>query len=429
MEKNRFKIDVSLDLQKIFVQTLSDKYNGIEVIIVIKDIESKDEINRDTISLSNGLIYWYQTGEIKNHWGFIVEVYQNENKIFEESIRTLSIKGQIIKKQCLFIADLGGMGDTFQAEPLIRKINKIFEQKIIVFTYYPQIFINHPCIEKVIKVDLHHAMEETPKNVPQEYLNEDLYDIRYVMRWDRDRFGYIPHWTAMDLRQYAAFQYGITLKTDELDLHFYPDDFQNIDELPEKYVVINPSITGRDRTWDKEKWQKLVDILNEKGVNVVSLGKTTQTTNEAAIDTGFYSLDIKKGLDLCGDERQNTLSQAWYIINKADAFITMPSGLLNLASTTDTHIVQLGGNGDPSYFNMPYRNGIQGYKYIYVEGECKIKCISDPKYTMHSLGYFGNKNFKGDDRLGYCIKDYPEFKCHPNSEDVSNEILKILGLP
>ena len=424
MEKNHFRVDIDIKEQKIFVSLTTDKYNNTNITILIKDIENKNEIHKDNIITNKDFNYWFIPTDFDKFKGFIVEIYHHNNKLFEETNRLKStIYGNPIKKQCLFIADLGGVFDSFFVEPLIRKISKTFEQKIIVFTYYPQLFINHPCIDRLIKVDTFHALNEIVKNVPVEFLNEEIYNIRYVMRWERDPFGYIPHWAGIDLRQFADFQYGITLKSDELNYHFYPDDFIPIDGLPEKYVVINPAKTGADRTWSIENWQKLINVLNDNNINVVSIGKETPAKNFDKGETSFFGIKIKKGLDLCGDERQSSLSQVWHIINKSDMIISFDNGLFTLGGSTDTFLLQLGGAGDP-IFHQPYRNESQYYKYKYVCGDCKIGCLSDPKYTVRFQGFFGNK--KGPEHLGFCFMGYPDYKCHPKPESVIEEALKIL---
>jgi len=238
------------------------------------------------------------------------------------------------------------------------------------------------------------------------------------LRWERDSFGFVPHWSHLDLRQFAAFQHGLTLSNKELNYHFYPDDFIDIDELPNKYVVINPSITGPDRTWSLEKWQKLIDILNDNNINVVSIGKKTS-------QTGFFNeLNIRKGVNLCGDERQDSLSQVWHILNKSDALITFDTGIFIFAGSTDTFIIQLGSPGFP-IFHAPYRNGSPDYKFEHIGGECELACYSDPKYTLQYLGFFGNK--KGNEHFGGgCFMEYPEFKCQPKPEIVAQEVLKLM---
>ena len=188
--------------------------------------------------------------------------------------------------------------------------------------------------------------------------------------------------------------------------------------MPEKYVVINPSITQPHRTWEKEKWQKLIDILNDNNINVVSIGKNIYNKS-------YHDIEIKKGLNLCGDERQNELSQVWHILNMSNMFITFDTGLMLFAGSTDTFILQLGSSLDPEY-HLPYRNGNQYYKYDYVDGDCKMKCFSDPECAVKWCGSFGNKN--GDEQVGYCMKRYiPDYNydCHPKPEIVAQKILEI----
>jgi len=426
MEKDHFRIDINREEHKIYISLNSIKYSDYEVHVIIKELDTNKEIfNQNMILDNNELSYWFRpSGDINDYFGFVVKIYNQSNEeIFEETTRFRGRYGDKIKKQCLFIADIGGMGDQYSAEPLIRKISKSFEQKIIVFSYYPQLFVNHPCIDKLVVVHHHHALGEISKNVPEEYLNKDLYEIRYIMRWERDSFGYIPHWSNLDFKQFAAFQYGISLKNDELDFHFYPDDYKPIEELPEKYVVINPSKTGADRTWSVENWQKLIDILNDNDINVVAIGKETTAKSKDTNDTVFYDINIKKGINLCGDERQNDLSQVWHILNNAQMFITLDTGLFIFAGSTDTFILQIGSVGNPD-FHIPYRKGGQTYKYKHVDGECILRCISDPKYTIQHFGFFGDK--KGGDRLGSCFMRYSEYKCHPKPDVVGEEALKIL---
>ena len=419
MERNHFRVVISE--KRITISVITEKYNHANVTLIIKDIENNQDVHRNTLVLNREYNYWFMPEQFDSFKGFIVEIYHEDVKVFEETNRLRNIPimewDNVIKKQCLFIDNISGMGDTFFAEPLIRKVSKSYEQKIIVFTYYPQLFINHPCIDKLINVETHHRTFDISKNIPEEYLNKDLYNVRYVLRWERDIFGIIPHWTGLDLRQYAAFHYGITLKPDELNYHFYPDDFIPIEGLPEKYVVINPSITGPDRTWTQENWQKLIDTFNEKDISIVAIGKEVPPLK------GFFDLNIKKGLNLCGDDRQDSLSQAWHIINKSDMFISFDNGLFTLAGSTDTFLLQIGGSSDP-IFHQPYRNSDQYYKFKHVCGDCKLMCQSDPKCTVQYLGYFGSD--KEYERLGVCFYGYKEYKCHPKAELIIEESLKIL---
>ena len=352
MNREYFGVNIITEIEQIHIYLNTDKYEDCELTFIIKDIDSDFLIWKSNSKILKGSFFWFKPNDFHSFNGFIIEIFESDIKIFENKTRLKNIHGNIkTEKQYLFIGNVGGMGDHFSVEPLIRKISESTEQKLIVFSYFPDVFINHPCIEKLIKIDIHD--EDLSKNVPEEYSNEK---IRYVLRCEQDKFGYLPYWNTLDLRQYAASQVGITLKKDELDYHFYPNDFKPIEELPEKYIVINPSITQSYRTWNLEKWQKLVDILNDNDINVVAIGKDI-------FNKSFYNLKIKKGINLCGDERQNDLSQVWHILNKSDMFITFDSGLFIFAGSTDTFILQIGSSLDPEY-HAPYRNGIQTYNTI-----------------------------------------------------------------
>ena len=78
------------------------------------------------------------------------------------------------------------------------------------------------------------------------------------------------------------------------------------------------------------------------------------------------------------------------MINHSVCVVTMDSGILHLAGTTDAWIVQLGSSIHPE-FRAPYRQGSQDYKYRYVKGTCNLHCASDMKYYLRDweVGYDG----------------------------------------
>ena len=71
----------------------------------------------------------------------------------------------------------------------------------------------------------------------------------------------------------------------------------------------------------------------------------------------------------------------WHLINHSVCVITMDSGPLHIAGTTDAWIIQVGSASDYKYVN-PVRKKSRDYKYKFVEGECKIFCTSDIKYSV-----------------------------------------------
>ena len=59
-----------------------------------------------------------------------------------------------------------------------------------------------------------------------------------------------------------------------------------------------------------------------------------------------------------------------------------------------------------------------------MDGNCKIRCFSDPKYSVRWTGTFGNIN--GRQMIGYCFKEYVDgndFDCHPKPEEVARKAL------
>ena len=96
----------------------------------------------------------------------------------------------------------------------------------------------------------------------------------------------------------------------------------------------------------------------------------------------------------------------------------MDSGLLHLAGTTDTHIIQLGSSIDHR-LRAPYRKGFQEYKYDYVGGSCDISCASDIKYGIKEWG-----TIQGVPPLIRCLEDKPTFECHPSVDQVIDRLSK-----
>jgi len=120
------------------------------------------------------------------------------------------------------------------------------------------------------------------------------------------------------------------------------------------------------------------------------------------------------------------LSQAWNIINNSICVVTMDSGILHLAGTTDTHIIQLGSSIDPEY-RAPYRNGSQEYKYKYIGGNCKLFCASNMKYYLRDweTGYDGATPLQSVPLIDTCLEHKKIIDCHPNVDDVFDSILSI----
>jgi ADP-heptose:LPS heptosyltransferase len=272
-----------------------------------------------------------------------------------------------------FLTTAPSIGDFICSTPTIRKIAKTYGTKVLVISPNPGLLKNNPYVSE--SLDL--------KSVDISVL-EQTYDIHksFHLLGKRDKHGIEFKHAMCDIRQFHAKDLGFMLTPDELSCDYFPDKAQicmTEINLPEKYIVIHPAQSWDSRTWEIEKWQVLVDGLCNQGVFVVAVGKDSgEYSMHLQQDKPAFSLNIKNGIDLTN---KTTLDQTWHILNNSIAVITMDSGILHLAGTTDTHIIQLGSSIDP-YFRAPYRNGSQKYKYNYVLGSCKIHCASDLSYSL-----------------------------------------------
>jgi len=273
-----------------------------------------------------------------------------------------------MKNVCIDVLGCRALGDTLAVTPTLRKLYQTYGKKISIATHHPELFKNNPYVDNVF-VDINDFI-----------LNEYETFISFNVGYHPNGVCYKHN--AMDIRQLHAVNLGFMLTKDEMSMDYFPDDIEPIENLPEKYVLIHPVQNWNSRTWNAKKWQMLTKILNEKGIAVVSVGKDSSELGGSNVDKPVFNFNIDLGLNLMN---KTSLSQTWHLINKSMCFITMDSGLLHLAGTTDVEIIQLGSSINPE-FRSPIRNGSQDYKYHYVLGGCGIHCASDMKYGVREWG-------------------------------------------
>lgn len=302
----------------------------------------------------------------------------------------------------LVLIGSNSVGDTLCAMPTIRHLSEVYDKKIHVFTYQPELLKNYPYITL-----------------------SDNYDVKegelLIETFRPDLFVH----TRTDIRQLHAMSAGFQLLPEEMNIDFYPDEYIPINSLPVNYIAIHPSKSWPSRTWEKERWQELINRLNLINIPVVIVGKDSSETGTYQIDKPVYDLNVRNGLNLVN---KIDIHQTWHVLNKASVIITMDSGILHLAGTTDTHIIQLGSSIDPR-LRSPYRNGVQSYKYSYILGECNLFCCTNMKYNIRHNG-----NHKIMPPVAFCL-ERPEtigqdidpdpniYKCHPTVEQVYREIM------
>jgi ADP-heptose:LPS heptosyltransferase len=299
-----------------------------------------------------------------------------------------------------------GLGDSICATPSLRKLYYAYGKKISVLTDHVTIFKNNPYVDKVFNTN-----ETSRESLMEQYelLTSFAPNLENI-------YGIGLRHNVMDIRQFHAAGLGFQLLPEECDMDYIPDEWEPIEGLPEKFVLIHPVQTWASRTWAPEKWQLLTKMLNDYGIPVVSMGKVSSEIGFHMVDKPVFDFPIKLGLNLMN---KANIPQTWWLMQKSLATVTMDSGMLHLAGTTDCEIIHLGSSVHWK-LRAPFRKGTQEYKYHYVDGDCKIACASDMRYGVREWN-----SIRGIPPLVGCLEGKSEFVCHPSVVQVFNKIIEI----
>ena len=315
-----------------------------------------------------------------------------------------------MSKQVAICIDSPALGDTLAAIPTLRKLSKVHESQLVVFSSHPILFENHPLVSKTLKLDDPLRFDGSLK-VYRTFM--PIVGNTHDLRGEKVEFRH----TNMDIRQFHAVSLGFTLTEDEMETDIYIENEREIGF--EDYVIIHPTHTWPTRTWDQEKWQELVDRLNARGIPVIAVGRDSKEVGTFSVEKPVMDINIKLGLNLLNDPINGIPELRWMMNHKAKALVTMDSGVLHIAGTTDVNIIQLGSSIDPK-LRAPYRKGSQDYKYTYVAGGCNIFCSSNMKYNVKEHG-----TINGIPPQIFCLENKPTFECHPQVDQVYDSILNL----
>lgn len=300
------------------------------------------------------------------------------------------------------------MGDLLCATPTIKKMAEAYGQKVTVLSKRPELFKLNPYVDKSFKVSS---------------VDLDFFNAHYIMHnsfynvGKKNERGIEYKHNRMDIRQFHAVHLGFMLKENEMECYYRPTEPLSVPHLPEKYVLIHPVTTWPTRTWSAENWMLLTKRLNDMDISVISVGRDDSEKGFFNVDKPVFNFPIEKGINLMN---KSSISDCWHLMNSAVCFVTMDSGLLHLAGTTDTFIIELGSAIDPE-FRSPYRHGSQDYKHAFVGGKCPLFCGSDMKHGVAEWG-----DIQGVQPLIKCLENKPTYECHPSVEQVVHEISKII---
>jgi len=296
--------------------------------------------------------------------------------------------------------DTPALGDTIAAIPTLRKLSQVYNQPVTVFTSLPSIFEGHPCVKEAF----HSDADKSDYKVYRTFA--PLVGATYDLKGEKVEFRH----SNSEIRQFHAMSLGFNLTPDEMETDLYIEEEL---ELPVKdYVIIHPTHTWATRTWDQANWQELVDRLNDRGIPVVAIGHDSKEVGFYSVQKPVMDINIKHGVNLLNNPITTIPALRWMMNHRAKAVVTMDSGILHIAGTTDVEIIQLGSSIDPK-LRAPYRKGSQDYKYKYIAGGCGLFCSSNMKYNVREHG-----SIHGVPPQIYCLEHKPTMECHPGVNPV-----------
>ena len=291
------------------------------------------------------------------------------------------------------------LGDTLASTPSIRKVTKSYNSKVNVVTHVKELFDNNANIKNVYSFQ---EFEKLKLNKEKEIF-ETFCGIGV-----KNENGVEKKHATIDIRRFHAMDLGFDLLPEEMHYDYTPNNDKFI-EIDRKYICLHISKTWDSRTYSSENWQTIITQLEQLNYYVVLIGNNASEVGFFNIDKTVHNLKLNNGLDLTN---KLNLSQLWHLLNESLCVITMDSGILHFAGTTDTYIIQLGSSIN-NKLRAPYRNGSQDYKYKYISGPCGIFCASNMKYGVKEWG-----SINGVPPLVSCLEKKPTFECHPDPFEV-----------
>lgn len=305
-----------------------------------------------------------------------------------------------MKPVCLNLEECNGLGDLICATPTIKKLHDSYQKKITVISQMPELFKMNPYVEKSFKASS---------------VDKDYFTAHYIMHnsfylvGKKDERGVEMKHNVMDIRQFHAIHLGFMLGKDELECYYRPTEEQ-INKIEGKYAIMHAVTSWPNRTWPLNNWLDLSLELVRLGYRVIAVGKDSSEKGFFNVDKPVHNIETDRIINLTN---QTSISETWHLINNAAVVITMDSGILHLAGTTETPIVELGSAINPE-FRRPYRT--KG-KHIYVRGACGLHCCSNMKYALEYWDTIDSVQ-----PLIGCLEKKETFECHPSVAQVIHAI-------
>jgi ADP-heptose:LPS heptosyltransferase len=273
----------------------------------------------------------------------------------EEQKRIEQITRILIRKK-------GSWGDIVPLFPIIKYLKtKDSSTQIFLATNHQCLFENNEYIEETIpwesnvsnlnhKIDLENAHENDPKSHIV-----DAYAKLIIGHSDIDKTIEIKE--AMFDREYiehVMLQNGLKDK---------------------EFLVFHCALTHKNKTWPREKWNRLQAHCIAQGTPVVVVGSGSDFV---PVISGIVNLVNKINF-----------FQSKYLIEKAKAIVCLDGDYMQIAGATETPIIGL-FTATSSRYKLPYRKGQLGFNCHAIEAP--IECTGCWNNHIKPIKYFGCAN-------------------------------------
>jgi ADP-heptose:LPS heptosyltransferase len=323
------------------------------------------------------------------------------NDIIEKDIKQWELDSPKYEyKRNILIRLSAGLGDQIESEPVARFVRKTYpDANIYLTTHHPRAFKH---LEKYdIKVH-----DYTTWN--------GIKDALIVMENNPTKHNSIDRLTQVlfhptDFSAISMLRRTLPFKDKQIEISVDPSEVESVMTLlSEKtknkpIIVVHPGKWWPSKTFPKDWWQKVVDLLSEK-LTVVLIGKTLSEKQ------GYIDIDCPKdGFDF---RDFTTFGENITLISLAKVTLSNDSSPIHIAGGFDNWIVLIPTSKHPDHV-LPWRNGSQSYKTKTLYKDLLINDLE----VRHTEFYFDTIDKLPKDKL---INEYL-----PEPEVVANEILDI----
>jgi ADP-heptose:LPS heptosyltransferase len=303
-------------------------------------------------------------------------------------------------KRNILIRLSAGLGDQIESEPVARFVRKIYpDANIYLTTHHPRAFKHL----KKYDIEVHDYSTWEGINVALIVMENNPTKNKSIDRLTQVLFHPTDFSSISMLRRTLPFEdKQIQLSVDSIEVESVMSLLsEKVKDKP--IIVIHPGKWWPSKTFPKDWWQKVVDLLQEE-LTIVLIGKTLSE------DQGYIDIDCpKSGFDF---RDFTTFGENIALISLAKVTLSNDSSPIHIAGAFNNWIVLIPTSKHPDHV-LPWRNGSQSYKTKTLYKNLLI----DDLEVRHTEFYF--------DTIDKLPKDKTIVNYLPDPEVVVNEILDI----